>query len=1082
MESAEVHIQKKLHFFYKKYYLSSLIKGLILFSALGLFYFLIVLYLEYFLWLKPFYRTILFWIFVSAELYLFVKFILLPLTHLLKIKKGINHIQSSKIIGNYFPEIDDKLLNILQLKNKNEENELISASIEQKAKQISAFHFSKAIPLSKNKTYLKYFILPTLFLVASFFTGTYKELSQSFERVVHHQTKFSPPAPFSIILENQKLEAIEGSSYTIYVRTEGVVVPDQITVQYNNQRYFLQEESLGLFSFTFTDLLQPVSFQLISTPVISPTHTIKVLKTPTFQNLWVDLKYPKHTQKKDEKIVNLGNLSVPEGTNIVWNATTNQSDVVSFVEGNNRTSFKKKGTDFFTYQRKARSNIEYQISTSNEKLIDYETLPFSLSVIEDEFPAIFVQSDTDEEKNKELLFIGQISDDYGLTNLSLFYYNEELPEEKNEVNIAINNQKVQTFISQFPNQLKLKKGVNYKIYFQVSDNDGVRGRKKTISKTFTFRQKTTEEFLQEQLKNQKTAIQNIEKSIQNYQQQQQQLDKFQKETQDKKEVNWNDKKKIESLINRQKKYKEMMNRQTTFLQKSLQSNSSSQLKEKKEALKQRIEELQQIDKKNKLLKELQQISEKLNREELLNKTKQLASQTKQQEKNLERILELTKRFYVEEKTIQIANKLEVLSKKQDTIKNKNQYALEKQKQIRQQYDDIKKELNELTKDNQNLREPMSLPDLEEQKKETSNQLTQAEENLKKQKNIKAKNHQKNASKKMKKMSQKMQQAISDIQSNSIDENIDDLRQILENLVHFSFSQELLLEKFYNIDATHPDYGKELKQQNNLKSYFEHIEDSLFVISLRIPTITTKIQTELTNTQYHLNRSLENFSQNNFSQGSSNQQQALTSVNTLSDFLSNLLNNLQSRMGSGKGGSFSLPTLIQQQQGLTDQIKKGLQKRKQSGGTKGNKPNQNKEEADDGFLFQLYQEQNRIKNQLNEAIKNKGNGFGKAAQVKKTMEQLENEILEKGLSENLLQKMQLLEYELLKLDKASLKQGQEKNKTANTNTRQYPKKKRKPLKYKKQFYNQIEILNRQSLPLHDDFEKKVHLYFLKKDKE
>ena len=1082
MESAEVHIQKKLHFFYKKYYLSGLIKGLILFSALGLFYFLIVLYLEYFLWLKPFYRTILFWIFVSAELYLFIKFILLPLTHLLKIKKGINHIQSSKIIGNFFPEIDDKLLNILQLKNKNEENELISASIEQKAKQISAFHFSKAIPLSKNKTYLKYFILPTLFLAVSFFTGTYKELSQSFERVVHHQKKFSPPAPFSIILENQKLEVIEGSPYTIYVRTEGVVVPDQITVQYNNQRYFLQEESLGFFSFTFKDLLQPISFQLISTPVISPTHTIKVLKTPTFQNVWVDLKYPKHTQKKDEKIINLGNLSVPEGTNIVWNATANQSDVVSFIEGNKRTSFKKKGADFFIYQHKARLNIEYQISTSNEKLIDYETLPFSLNVIEDEFPAIFVQSDTDDEKNKELFFMGQISDDYGLTNLSLFYYNEELPEEKNEVNIAINNQKVQTFISQFPNQLKLKKGVNYKIYFQVSDNDGVRGRKQTISKTFAFRQKTTEEVLQEQLKNQKTAIQNIEKSIQNYQHQQQQLDKFQKETQNKKEVSWNDKKIIESLINRQKKYREMMNRQTTFLQKSLQNNSSSLLKEKKEALKQRIEELQQIHKKNKLLKELQQISEKLNREELLNKTKQLASQNKQQEKNLERILELTKRFYVEEKTLQIANKLEALSKKQDTIKNKNQYALEKQKQIRQQYNDIKKELNELTKDNQNLIEPMSLPDVEDQKKETSNQLTQAEENLKDQKNIKAKNHQKNASKTMKKMSQKMQQAISDIQSNSIDENIDDLRQILENLVQFSFSQELLLEKFYNIDATHPDYGKELKQQNNLKSYFEHIEDSLFVISLRIPTITTKTQTELTNTQYHLNRSLENFSQNNFSQGSSNQQQALTSVNTLSDFLSNLLNNLQSRMGSGKGGSFSLPTLIQQQQGLTGQIKKGLQKRKQGGGIKGNKPNQNKEEADDGFLFQLYQEQNRIKNQLIEAIKNKGNGFEKAAQVKKTMEQLENEILEKGLSENLLQKMQLLEYELLELDKASLKQGQEKNKTANTNTRQYPKKKRKPLKFKKQFYNQIEILNRQSLPLHDDFEKKVHLYFLKKDKE
>ena len=31
-------------------------------------------------------------------------------------------------------------------------------------------------------------------------------------------------------------------------------------------------------------------------------------------------------------------------------------------------------------------------------------------------------------------------------------------------------------------------------------------------------------------------------------------------------------------------------------------------------------------------------------------------------------------------------------------------------------------------------------------------------------------------------------------------------------------------------------------------------------------------------------------------------------------------------------------------------------------------------------------------------------------------------------------------------------------------------------------NQIEILNRQSLPLHEDFEKKVKKYFLKKSKD
>ena len=41
---------------------------------------------------------------------------------------------------------------------------------------------------------------------------------------------------------------------------------------------------------------------------------------------------------------------------------------------------------------------------------------------------------------------------------------------------------------------------------------------------------------------------------------------------------------------------------------------------------------------------------------------------------------------------------------------------------------------------------------------------------------------------------------------------------------------------------------------------------------------------------------------------------------------------------------------------------------------------------------------------------------------------------------------------------------------------------KEIQFKKRFYNQMEILNRQSLPLHKDFEKKVQKYFLKKSKD
>jgi hypothetical protein len=93
-----------------------------------------------------------------------------------------------------------------------------------------------------------------------------------------------------------------------------------------------------------------------------------------------------------------------------------------------------------------------------------------------------------------------------------------------------------------------------------------------------------------------------------------------------------------------------------------------------------------------------------------------------------------------------------------------------------------------------------------------------------------------------------------------------------------------------------------------------------------------------------------------------------------------------------------------------------------------------------------------------------------------MEQLENELLDKGFNAATLQKMQTLNYELLKLQSAALEQGRENKRTSTTNLSDYEKRKAKELIYKKLFYNQTEILNRQSLPLQQNYKKKVREYF------
>ena len=296
---------------------------------------------------------------------------------------------------------------------------------------------------------------------------------------------------------------------------------------------------------------------------------------------------------------------------------------------------------------------------------------------------------------------------------------------------------------------------------------------------------------------------------------------------------------------------------------------------------------------------------------------------------------------------------------------------------------------------------------------------------------------------------------------------------------------------------HPNFGKNLQKQHQLKTYFEHIDDSLFVLSMRVPSISSKIQDHLAQAHYNLDQSLENFADNYFQNGISNQQYVMTSANTLADMLSNTLDAMQNPKpgngkGKGKGKSFSLPDIIQKQNELIEKMKQGMQKKKQgkpkdgkNGKKKGEKEGQNGEQSDDldDELYQIYKEQSQLREQLENAIKEGNGGNGNAKKALKEMEQLENEILEKGFTQESINRMQQLNYELLKLDKATFEQNKDKQRKSNTNLQEFNNNTTKELKFKKLFYNQTEILNRQSLPLRQNYKKKVQDYFsLPKDKK
>ncbi len=1102
-------IQAKLEQFIRKFYTNELIKGAILFFAIGLLYFLAILLIEYMLWLNPTARTILFWVFVAVELALLIRFIAIPLAKLFKLQKGINYEDASKIIGNHFPEVDDKLLNVLQLFKDKERSELLLASIDQKSVELKSIPFKLAISFKSNIRYLKYAAIPICILLLSLFTGNFNLFSDSYNRIVNYQIAYEPPAPFQFFVVNNNLQVVENKTLKLIITTEGELIPESAQITYNNEIYYLKHRKPGEFEYVFSQLKNDINFKLLANNVTSKAYQIEVIKAPTLLSFDMLLDYPSHTLRKDETLKSTGNAIVPQGTKVTWKLKTKSTDVVNLYS-KDTLGFSSDKQGNFQASKHLNSTLDYSLNTSNANLKDYESLAFSIYVVKDEYPELNLQMELDSLDHQTLYFYGQASDDYGLSKLQLVYYPSDNEKEKIKETIPISTSNFDEFLSVFPNQLNLIEGISYDLYFEVFDNDALNNYKSTKSNVFSYRKLTQDEKEQKQLKEQSETIEDLNKSLEKFAEQDKELKELSKTQKEKSELNFNDKKKFENFLKRQKQQDEMMKNFNKKLKDNLDEFQNEEKDQFKEDLKQRLEENQeQLEKDEKLLEELQKLAEKLQKEELTQKLEELSKQNKNKKRSLEQLLELTKRYYVSKKLEKLKNELEELAKEQEDLSNKNKENNTKENQdaLNEKFEDFQKEMEELQKENQNLREPLDVPqdkkgeeDIKKEQQEASDNLEKKEQSAnpeeQDQNQNSAKKNQKKAAQKMMQMSQEMQQYMMSGSGEQISEDIDMLRQILDNLVLFSFKQEDLMNQFKSIQINHNEYAKYLRDQQGLKEHFEHVDDSLFALSLRQPMISEKINKEITEAFFNIDKSLEQLAENRLYQGVAAQQYTVTAANTLASFLSDMLDNLESQMNPSPGqgqGDMQLPDIIMSQEQLNKEMEEGMKKsekgkknkdgeEKEKEGKQGKRQqgdgDENNEELN-GELFRIYQQQQQLRQALEDKLGKEGKG-GVGGNLLKQMKNIEQDLLNKGFTNRTLQKMIALQHQLLKLENAAFQQGEDDKRIAKTNQNQFNNTSNNQLNNAKQYFTTTEILNRQVLPLRQTYKKKVQDYFKKKN--
>lgn len=1099
MATSFQEIQHKLKRFTDKYYQNELIKGAILFTSLGALYFITILLTEHFFWMGQKGRLLLFWAFILVEALLFIKFIAIPLATLFRYRRGIDHLSAAKIIGTHFSQVGDKLVNILQLAENNQKTDLLLASIAQKSEELRPVPFSLAINFKKNLTYAKYALPALIIFLIVWFSGNLDVFSGSYKRVVRYDLAFEKPAPFSFKLMNEKLHVIEGESILLEVETVGSLIPEEVKLHNNNQFTYMQSGAPGKFQLLLNTVTEDVTFYLEANNVFSKEYLVEVIKAPKIENIEMELKYPAYIGKSTELIKGTGNASVPEGTTITWALKAVETDSVFWNAPNTKVGFIKSGNGFL-HSKKFVDDVVYEISTSNSKLKDFERLGYQIKTVKDQFPEIKVELAKDSLTNQALFFVGQYADDYGIMALRLVYHKQNNQEDKKTVNIPLNASDVGRFWRQFPGGIQLEEGQSYVVYFEVTDNDAVNGNKTTRSDLFSFRKLTGSEEQEQQLYKQNQLIQGVSRGIEKIENQQDELKNITQSHKEKNQLSFADKKKVDEFIKRQAQQEQLMQRFTNELKNSLDKIENTENIEQNLQLKERLERQQlELKRNEKLLNQLEELQDKISKEDLTRKLEEFAKNQKANKRNLEQVLELTKRYYVTAKLEKVANDLQKLSDEQNRLSDKelSENTKEKQENVNNQFEQIKKGLDNLEKENEKLRKPIELERDPAIEKSIENNLEKATETLEKENRPKqqpaqnqsgAKAPQKAASQQMKKMSQNLSQGMAASGAQAMQEDAQMLRQILDNLVEFSKDEEKVMVDMRNLNDASPGFAKLVNKQHQLKELFTHVDDSLFALSLRRPEISESINKNVVEVYTNIDLALERFQDNQLYQGMASQQFAFTGANELADFLSNTLDNMQQSMssGSGGGGGMQLPDIIQSQEQLNQKMQEGMQQQQgnkpkpdENGEKKSGEKNDENPEENARQVLEILREQQQIRQALEQQLKSIFDEKSIPQQSKnllKEMEGIESQLLENGLNSQALRRMQQLKHELLKLEKAAFQQGQDNRRESNTGKNEFQNTSVPDPKLLEQYFKQTEILNRQALPLRLNYKQKVQEYF------
>ena len=936
-------ILQALDAFIRKYYKNLLVRGVLCAVGIVLTIFLAIVLLEHFGWLSRLGRGLLFWGGLTAVAAVLAWLVARPLLKMYGLGSRLSREEAARIVGRHFPEVSDKLLNLLQLLDSSKfgvrsseladasqtsdlrppTSDLLLAAIEQKTAEMRPVPMLSAINLKGNRKYLKYALPPLVALVALLIAAP-TVVTEPSRRIANYQTVYERPAPFRFVVDDSALTVLPGQDYQLDVSVDGEALPAEAYINIEGRRFRMSRLSPTLFQYTFRQVGRSQRFSLEAAGVVSDGHVLRMLPDPQVVEFRMVLSYPAYTGRKAETVVNLGDAAVPEGTVVRWLFQTKDADSLHFgAEGG---SWKAEGVDRngrVELSRRVMSNMDYAFCVSNTENIQHssDTLRYALSAIVDAVPQIAVEEVVDSLHPDRRLFRGRVKDDYGFTRLVFSHRTVNSTDTaRNALSVAEialqEGATSQEFYFSFNTaELTLAPGDELTYWFEVSDNDAIHGPKTAKSQLFEVKIPTAEELDQMLDRSSSEVRQSAEAQMSELQRLQEEINEMMRRLVDKKELNWQDKKDLEQIQQKQQQVRQMMQQ----MQQQIKENNrleqryreqSEQLMEKQRELDRLMNEVMD-EKMKETMAEIERMMQELDKKKVQQELEQLKLDNAELEKQLDQNIELMKRLEIEKKVEQTIQKMDKLAEEQRNVSRETEQAKgkdnpelqQRQQELNDRFQQLKQDVEQIKQDYKDLDPSTDFKVPTELEQQIDQNQQGAQQDMHRGKNKDASQKQKQAADEMEQMSEALAEAQLDAEQQDLAEDAEQVRQLLKNLVRLSFNQEELINDLGSIYIQDPKYQTIISRQNRIKDDFRMVEDSLRAMARRQIQVASAITKEVGEVNSNVNRSLNGLLDMNQSfygsykntGATQSMQYSMTSLNNLALVLAESLDQMQNQM-------------------------------------------------------------------------------------------------------------------------------------------------------------------------------------------